>query len=118
MNSQQLYMELLHRLRVYSDASVLHALLQQGGDEKEYKTSAAEMSQKLGKCVPKRQVQRSLKRLADEGLIDMRTQPNYRTCIKVAREAVDALLREPINPNLPGMSTGSFPYIEHLAAAA
>ena len=118
MNSQQLFMELLHRLRGYSDASVLYTLLQQRGDEKECGTSAAEISLKLNAGVSKRQVQRSFKRLADEGLIVMRTQPNYRTCIKVAREAVDELLREPINPNLPGMSTGSFPYIEHLAAAA
>ena len=119
MNSQQLFMELLHRLRGYSDASVLYALLQQNGDEKECGTSAAEISLKLGAGVSKRQVQRSFKRLADEGLIDMRTQPNYRTCIKVRREAVDALLqRISLSPNLPGMSTGSFPYIEHLAAAA
>ncbi|MBR5705711.1 MAG: hypothetical protein IKX21_07075 [Deltaproteobacteria bacterium] len=119
MNSQQLFMELLHRLRGYSDTTVLHALLQQRGDEKECKTSATEMASRyLNGSLSRIQVKRAFNRLASEGLIEVRTQPSYRTYIKVNRDAVDALLREPINPNLPGMSTGSFPYIEHLAAAA
>ena len=119
MNSQQLFIELLHRLGKYSDACVVHALLAQGCDEMEYTTSIVKMSQNLfGGRIHRRQVQQAIARLSYEGLIEVRAQPYWRTCIKVNREAVDALLREPVRANMPGLRVESFPYLEQCAAAA
>ena len=73
MNSQQLFIELLHRLGKYSDACVVHALLAQGCDEMEYTTSIVKMSQNLfGGRIHRRQVQQAIARLSYEGLIEVR----------------------------------------------
>ena len=118
MTSQQLFISLLYRLGDLAEAIILYRALSNGADKREYRTSAKQLAAELGNAIDRFRVRRALNRLSAGDLIELRSQPNYRTCIKVNREAVDALLREPINQNLPGMSTGSFPYIEHLAAAA
>ena len=118
MTSQQLFISLLYRLGDLAEATILYRALSKGADKQEYQTTAKQLSEELGSEIDRFRVRRALKRLSTGELIEVRAQPNYRTCIKVNRDAVDELLREPINPNLPGMSTGSFPYIEHLAAAA
>ena len=119
MDNQQLFLEMLHRLGKYSDACVLYALLAQGGDAMEYTTSSAKISLNL-LCgeIAKKQVQRSLNCLGTDGLIEVRALPHCRTCIKVNREAVDALLRKPVRANMPGLRVEGFPYLEHCAAAA
>ena len=119
MDSRQLFLELLHRLGKYSDVCVLYALLAQGYDEMEYTTSSARISLNLlGGVIAKKQVQRSLNCLGAIGLIEVRAHPHWRTCIKVNRKAVDALLRKPVRANMPGLRLESFPYLEHCAAAA
>ena len=117
MTSQQLFIEFLHRLRKYSDAVVLHALLQQHGDEVEFKTSATQMALDiLGGVVVRRQIQHALDRLSHFGLLEVHTHTNYRTHVKVDREAVKALLRIPVSPLLPGIRTDGFPFLEHINA--
>ena len=120
MTTQQLFISLLYRLGDFAEAVILYHALSKGADKREYKTTERQLANELGNEIDRFRVRRALNRMstATGALIEVRTLPNYRTCIKVNRDAVDALLREPINPNLPGMSTGSFPYIEHLAAAA
>ncbi len=117
MTSQQLFIELLHRLRKYSDAVVLHAVLQQHGDEVEFKTSKTQMAlDLLGGRLESKQVQRAFNRLSDLGLMDIHVHANYRTHVKVDREAVKALLRTPVSPLLPGIRTDGFPFLEHFNA--
>ena len=118
MTTQQLFISLLYRLGDFAEAVILYHAISKGADKHEYKTTERQLANELGNEIDRFRVRRALNRLSTGELIEVRAQPNYRTCIKVNRDAVDALLREPINPNLPGMSSGSFPYIEHLAAAA
>ena len=119
MNNQQLFISLLHRLGKYNDACVLYALLQMRSDEEECSTSTYGLAKKvMDGGISRTHVQRAFARLEKDGLIEVRTQPNYRTCVKVRREAVDALLRKPFSENMPGMREERFPYLEHCAAAA
>ncbi|MDO5693869.1 MAG: hypothetical protein Q4G70_15555 [Pseudomonadota bacterium] len=71
----------------------------------------------LGGVLEKKQVQRALDRLAERGLIELRTHANYRTHIKVDRAAVEALLRTPVSDYLPGLRSTSFPFLEHIQSA-
>lgn len=115
MTSQQLFVELLHRLRKYSDAAVLHAVLQQHGDVTEFKTSAVKLAlDTLGGQIVKRQAQQALERLSRLGLLEIRVHANYRTLIKVDRDAVMALLRQPVSPFLPGLRADGFPFLDHV----
>lgn len=118
MTSQETFIELLHRLKSYQDAMVLHALLDQGADEDELKISATQLAYgALGKQLSTKQVQRSLAKLCDMGLIRERVQPNYRTLIKADREAVMLLLATPVSRTAPGLKKGAFPFLTGLNTA-
>ena len=115
MESQYLFIELMHRLRNYVDASVLYVELHQHADEVDFKTTAAKISlDYLGGRVEKKQVQRSLDRMVDWGLLEVQVHSNYRTHIKVDRDAVMALLRQPVSPFLPGLRADGFPFLDHV----
>ncbi len=115
MNNQQLFVAFVYQLGKLSDAVILHALLEQGADETEVCTSAAQMSQyMLSRCVTRQQVQRGLARLSEQGLIEVRAQPNWRTCIRVKRDAVLALLNKPLDSRLPGLREETFPFLAHV----
>ncbi len=115
MNSQRLFVELIHRLHRYPEALVLCAVLENGADEQEFKTTATKLSlNALGGVIEKKQVQRALDRLQELGFVQVRIHANYRTHIKVDSEAVECLLRTPVSEFLPGMSDVSFPFLEHV----
>ena len=117
MDNRQLFIALLHRLRKYSDTLVLYVALEQHADEMEFKTSTTKLAlDLLGGVIDRFLVQRSLKRLSDLGLVEVRTHANYRTHIKVDREAVNALLRTPVSPMLPGIRRNSFPFLDYVNA--
>lgn len=119
MTNERLLIELVHRLCKYSDAMVLYAVLEQHADIEDFKTTTTKISLDfLGAIIEKKQVQRALERLQERGLLEVRTHANYRTHIKVDREAVDALLRQPVSPYLPGLREVSFPYLEHVTEGA
>ncbi|MBR5950394.1 MAG: MarR family transcriptional regulator [Actinomycetaceae bacterium] len=107
--SQQLFVELLHRLGTYGDACVLYSLLQRHADEREYKTSMTVIATAIG--ISRQQVHRAIKRLEAMGLVRSRAQSNYRTCVTVDREAVSQLMRQPIPENLPGINNEVFPFL-------
>ena len=118
MNQQQLFVNLTHRLKKYSDAVVLYALLEQHADETELKTSATQIALDLaGGRIVRRQAQQAIARLTELELIRVRTHANYRTHIKVDRAAVEALLRTPVSDYLPGLRSTSFPFLEHIHSA-
>ena len=48
--------------------------------------------------------------------MDIHVHANYRTHVKVDREAVKALLRTLVSPFLPGIRTDGFPFLEHFNA--
>lgn len=117
MQNSTLFVELVHRLKKYSDAAVLNALLINGADEREYKTSAVKLAlDVLLGAVGRRDVQRAFERLSDLGLIDIRVHANTRTHVTVNREAVLAFLRQPLPSRLPGLSAREFPFLEAWAA--
>lgn len=119
MTSSELFIEFLHRLQRYDDAAVLHAVLQEHADIKEFKTSATMISLNLlGGLVTKLQVQRSIERLKAVGLLATRAYPNYRTCISVDGDALRAFLVAPVSNNIPGLRTDSFPFLDALNKAA
>lgn len=123
MDSKALFNELLHRLRKYadgkySDAMLLHYLLRQGADDAEFKTTAVKVAlDALYGCINRRDVQRSIDRLTELGLISTRVHANTRTHFTVNRDAVLALLAKPLPRNLPGIDERHFPFLDEWAAA-
>jgi tyrosine-protein phosphatase YwqE len=117
LSSPELFIRLLHMLQKYSDAMVLQILLEQHADKTEFKTSARQIAMDFASGqIVRRQAQQALSRLAEKGLIDVQVHPNYRTHIKVDREAVLALLRIPVSDFLPGLRQVNFPFLEALNA--
>ncbi|UUO09440.1 hypothetical protein M6D76_10300 [Alcaligenes faecalis] len=114
MTNEQLFVHLLHRLRKYSDALVLHVILQDHGDKRQVKTSAVKMAlDSLRGQIQRWQVQRSLERLESLGLINVMPQPNYRTLVTVNQEALLAFLnQEPLSNMLPGFRANTFPFLD------
>ena len=123
MDSKSLFNELLHRLckyedAKYSDAMLLHYLLRQGADVAELRTTAAKVAQDaLSGCVNRRDVQRSIDRLTQLGLISTRVHANTRTHFKVNRDAVLTLLAKPLPRNLPGIDERPFSFLDEWQAA-
>ena len=123
MDSKALFNELLHRLRKhedgkYSDAMLLHYLLRQGADETEFKSTAVKVAlDALAGCLNRWEVQRSIDRLSQLGLISTRVHANTRTHFTVNREAVLALLAKPLPRNLPGIDERHFPFLDEWKAA-
>lgn len=113
MTNEQLFVHILHRLGKYSDALVLHVLLQDHGDERQVKTSAVKMAlDALRGRVQRWQVQRSLERLEALGLIEVKPHPNYRTVITVNREALlEFLNKQSLSNMLPGFRANTFPFL-------
>ncbi|MCX5470208.1 hypothetical protein OSH04_00620 [Alcaligenes sp. A-TC2] len=120
MTNEQLFVHLLHRLRKYSDALVLHVILQDHGDKRQVKTSAVKMAlDSLRGQIQRWQVQRSLERLESLGLINVMPQPNYRTLVTVNEEALVAFLnQESLSNMLPGFRANTFPFLDAVNATA
>lgn len=114
MTNEQLFVHLLHRICKYSDALVLHTVLQDHGDKRQVKTSAVKMAlDSLRGQVSPKQVQRSLKRLESMGLINVMPQPNYRTLVTVNSDALLELLnQDPLSGMLPGFRANTFPFLD------
>ena len=118
MTNEQLFVHILHRLGKYSDALVLHVVLQDHGDVRQVKTSAVKMAlDALRGQISAKQVQRSLHRLVDLGLIEAKPHPNYRTVITLNREALlEFLNQEKLSNMLPGFRANSFPFLDAVNA--
>ena len=113
MTCQQLFIELVQRLAKYSDAAVLWIFLKEHADVAEYKDSAERIAyDQLQQTVDRRDVQRSLGRLKQQGLISTRVHANFRTHVTVNREAVLALLRKPMAERMPSRSAKHFPFLD------
>lgn len=117
MDSKALFVELLHRLNKYedgkySDAMFLHYLLRQGAHEVEFKTTAVKVAlDAMSGSINRRDVQRSIVRLTEMGLISTRVHANTRTHFSVHREAVLDLLARPLPRNLPGIDEREFSFL-------
>lgn len=113
MNSQNLFIELITRLKKYDDAAVLMILLAEHADVKEEKVTAGKLSlDRFQESIDRKNVQRAFARLSAAGLISIRIHANTRTHVTVHRDAVLALLREPLAPRLPGMVAREFPFLD------
>lgn len=119
MTNQQLLLNLQHHLRRYDDAVVLYVCLQQAADVSEFKTTATQIAfDRLEGHLGKKQVQRSLERLAAIGVVEMRVHANYRTHISVDRHAVLTLLHQSISAYLPGLRDEAIPLLDALEEEA
>jgi len=119
MTNQQLFLNLIHSLKRYDDAVVLYVCLQQSADVAEFKTTATSIAfDRLDGQIGKKQVQRSLERLSDVGLIELRVHANYRTHIRVNYEAVHVLVGQLVNSYLPGLRDEVFPFLQAQEADA
>lgn len=120
MTNEQLFIHLLHRLQKYSDALVLHVLLQDHGDERRVRTSATKMAlDSLRGQINRRQVQRAFERLESMGLINVMPQPNYRTLVTVNSDALlEFLNQDPLSGMLPGFRANTFPFLDAVNATA
>lgn len=120
MTNEQLFIHLLHRLQKYSDALVLHVLLQDHGDVRRVRTSATKMAlDSLRGRINRRQVQRAFERLESMGLINVMPQPNYRTLVTVNSDALlEFLNQDPLSDMLPGFRANTFPFLDAVNATA
>lgn len=118
MTNEQLFVHLLHRICKYSDALVLHTVLQDHGDKRQVKTSAVKMAlDSLRGQVSPKQAQRSLKRLESMGLINVMPQPNYRTLVTLNSDALlEFLNQDPLSDMLPGFRANTFPFLDAVNA--
>ncbi|QXR34277.1 hypothetical protein EGK70_010240 [Alcaligenes aquatilis] len=118
MTNEQLFIHLLHRLQKYSDALVLHVLLQDHGDVRRVRTSATKMAlDSLRGRINRRQVQRAFERLESMGLINVMPQPNYRTLVTVNSDALlEFLNQDPLSNMLPGFRANTFPFLDAVNA--
>ena len=112
MTSKDLFVELLHRLQHYADAMVLHGMLQERADEREFESTRPRFSRRqMDGMVTEVAVRRSLDRLQARGLITVRVHANTRTHVAVNRRAVFQLLRQPTGASLPGRVDHTFPFL-------
>jgi protein involved in temperature-dependent protein secretion len=103
MNGDQLFINLVYRLRSFPEAAVLWALLREQADDQEYITTAFRITDKVSQSIEAKTAQRTFQRLETKGLIEVRTHKNTATHVKVNREAVFALLETKLFPMfLPG----------------
>ncbi|MDH4865408.1 hypothetical protein SBO82_00350 [Alcaligenes nematophilus] len=118
MTNEQLFIHLLHRLQKYSDALVLHVLLQDHGDVRRVRTSATKMAlDSLRGQINRRQVQRAFERLESMGLINVMPQPNYRTLVTVNSDALlEFLNQDPLSGMLPGFRANTLPFLDAVNA--
>lgn len=113
MTSDELFIELVHRLRFYTDAMLLFGMLKEHADVHEFDSTRAKISRRqMDNAVTDREVRRSLERLQERGLVTVRTHANTRTYIRVDRQAVFDLLRQPLSPRLPGRQDFQFPFLD------
>lgn len=113
MTESELFNEFLHRLRHYDDAMVLYTALAQSADRVELQVSAAQIAlHHLQGQISRKKVQRSLVRLSDLGLLEVRTYDCYRSHIRVDPEALRSFLGVPISPKLPGLADDSIAFLD------
>lgn len=113
MNANELFAQLIQRMRTYNDACVLWILLKEHADEKEYAVSVYHLSDvQLAGDIKKDAVHRSLQRLQEFGFISIRVRHKSETLITVDRDAVLDLLRLPIADRLPAVSKKVFPFLD------
>ena len=116
MTCDRLFIELVHRLGKYAEVMVLYAVIQQRANESEFKTTASRIAEDiLQGSVDVKSVQRAIHSLETKGLIRTRIHANHRTHITLIQEAMSALLREPLNPDLPGLRQETFPFLSACA---
>ena len=112
-NCNELFAQLVQRLRSYEEASVLWILLKGSADVREYKESINQLaSLELCDFMNRWAVSRSLQRLQEVGLIVVKTPTKSRSLITVDREAVLALLSQPLPERLPACSKKTFPFLD------
>lgn len=113
VNESTLFIELAHRLRHYDDALVLYAALTRKAEKHELKTSATNLALRdLQGQLSKKQVQRSLIRLRDHGLLELRTRDRHLTQISIDPEALRSFLGVPMSPRLPGLADDSIAFLD------
>lgn len=108
-----LFARLVQHFRNYNDAAVLWICLKERADCKEYPVSVGELASiELCDSIPRPSVHRAIHRLQQMGFISVRVQHKSKTLITVDREAVLALLRQPLPDRLPGCSDKKFPFLD------
>lgn len=113
MNANELFAQLIQRMRSYNDACLLWVLLKEHADEKEYAVSVYQLADvQLAGDIKKDAVHRSLQRLQALGFITIRIRHKSETLITVDRNAVLSLLRMPIAERLPAVSKKVFPFLD------
>ncbi|SCK55727.1 hypothetical protein VAR608DRAFT_5757 [Variovorax sp. HW608] len=113
MKGNELFIELVLRLKHFADAAVLWILIKERADVKEFKTSAVRMAyDQLPGTIDRNAAQRAFKSLQDRGLIRVRIHRKTATMVTVNREAVFDLLDSELEERLPGLSKHEFPFLE------
>lgn len=113
MNCNDLFAQLVQRMRSYTDASVLWIFLKEHADETEYAVSVYQLAEtQLCGDISKDAAHRSIKKLQLLGYLSARVRRNSETLITVNRDAVLELLRQPVPVRMPAMSEKAFPFLD------
>ena len=113
MNGNDLFAQLVQRMRSYTDASVLWILLKEYADEKEYSVSVYRLAEtQLCGDISKDAAHRSIKKLQQMGFLSVRIRRNSETLITVNRGSVLELLRQPVPERMPAVSQKVFPFLD------
>lgn len=109
----ELLSELLVRLSDVKASMVLTHLLECQADVSEYQTTFERIAyDATDEYLTKRQVRLATAKLTKLGLVSTMAHPNTRTYFTVNRDAVLALLAQPLPKRLPGMSDRNFPFLD------
>lgn len=118
VSNQNLFVNLLYRLKSLRNAALLQFLIEVKADEKEYAASALILSQRFfGNQLSPRQIETAIKDLVASDLISTRVHAKTKTYLKVNIDQVKSLLNQPLPLNLPGMGDLSYPFLSEWQAA-
>lgn len=113
MNCNDLFAQLVQRLRSYTDASVLWVFLKEHADEAEYAASVYKLAEiQLCGDISKDAAHRSIKKLQMLGFLNVRVRRNSETLVTVNRDAVLELLRQSVPERMPAVSQKVFPFLD------
>jgi len=100
-------------LKSYNDAAVLWIFLKERADVKELGISVNELaSLQLCDSIAKKSAHRTIEKLQQMGFINVRVQHKSKTLVTVNRDAVLALLSQPLSERLPALSQKTFPFLD------
>jgi hypothetical protein len=121
LSTADLYVQLIHRLADYDDATVLALLIARGATEAEFRSTSRNLAEvDLAGVLNRSKVQRAVSRLVARGLLQTQARPNRWTGYKVNEDRLLDLLAQPvaIADALQRLSQHPIPFLARLQSGS